>query len=247
MKKNITSFSETISEAILRTPAFKKRIHEMQLDFENAFDNKLYSKKFDYDIKNDDLVKIFHLANKWLFKNKLDINLVSIIIIENSKGHKDKGTFKLGLNNEGKHIIGIVKYTKNNFYQVVNVFLHELIHLYDSQFGPMKNEAGITIVGNVRDRQYVGNYDAHGKYFKDWCIRLNAYGFNVQEKYAIDSKKTMKKLTEKQYTDINVFFDSTDNIDDVKYQHVKAMYDRLTNCNKDMVYRDAKHWYIQID
>ena len=51
------------------------------------------------------------------------------------------------------------------------------------------------------------------------------------------------------------FFDdnlSIDNypteIDDVEYyNHLKQRYDALTNCNKDFVYIDKEHWYIQID
>jgi len=51
----------------------------------------------------------------------------------------------------------------------------------------------------------------------------------------------------------NSFFDnelSVDSsiIDDEEYyEKVKFMYDSLANCNKDLVYHDAKHWYIQID
>ena len=62
----------------------------------------------------------------------------------------------------------------------------------------------------------------------------------------------MKKIHEKNL-DINDFFD--DKIidddktieDDEQYMRVKQFYDCLENCNKDMVYRDAKHWYVQID
>lgn len=71
------------------------------------------------------------------------------------------------------------------------------------------------------------------------------------------TKKAMKKIQEKTKT-TNVFFDEHNidehnvdehNVDDEEYYKkvVKFMYDSLVNCNKDLVYRDAKHWYIQID
>ena len=42
------------------------------------------------------------------------------------------------------------------------------------------------------------------------------------------------------------FYDKYSN-DNVEYTKVKVFYDSLTNCNKDMVYRDVKYWYVQID
>ena len=149
------------------------------------------------------------------------------------------------MNANGKNLIGIVKYAKDNFYHIVNVLLHEMIHLYDSKFGPLKEEAGIT-VSNSLGKQYVKDYDVHGKYFMSWCKIINAYGFDVQEKYFISGKRAMKKIIERENAS-NAFFDDGDQADIAEYLRVKAMYDRLKNCNKDMVFRDAKHWYIQID
>ena len=55
----------------------------------------------------------------------------------------------------------------------------------------------------------------------------------------------MKKITEKNRKTDN-FFDSKSKEDDKQYKIVKAFYNALKNCEKSMVYRDAKHWYIQI-
>lgn len=240
------TFLDTINEAIQRNPAFKEKIKKMQEDFEKAFGNMLYSEKFDYDICKSDLEKTFMLANKWFFKNRLNIDDVAIVIIDNAVNHKDKGTFKLGVNENNKHQIGVIKYVKDNFYQVVNVFLHEMIHLYDSYFGPLKDKSNIQFIDVFANKQFVDRYDAHGKYFKDWCNKINAYGFDVQEKYDINSKKVMKKIFEKK-RHTNEFFDEKNEENDIEYAKVKAFYDSLTNCNKDMVYRDSKHWYVQID
>ena len=65
----------------------------------------------------------------------------------------------------------------------------------------------------------------------------------------------MKKILENNYYDFfndgnneNVDINYLSSIDDInEYSRVKAIYDSLINCNKDMVYRDSKHWYIQID
>lgn len=124
----------------------------------------------------------------------------------------------------------------------------------DNLYGSLKDKASAKCVDTINNIQFVDHYDVHGKYFKDQCNRINAYGFAVKIKYSINDEKAMKKLQEKTKT-TNVFFDEH-NVDDEEYykvddeeyyKKVKFMYDSLTNCNKDLVYRDAKHWYIQID
>jgi hypothetical protein len=113
-------------------------------------------------------------------------------------------------------------------------------------YGPLNTKHNITYVDNINGRQYIDRYDAHGLFFKDECKRINMYGVNIKEHYSIQDKTGMKKILEKnRYTDN--FFDDETHIDDEQYKRVKMFYDSLTNCNKDMVYRDAKHWYIQID
>lgn len=240
------TFVDIIDEAIQRTPALKTKIRNMQLDFENAFGDKLYSKKFDYDVTSNDLTTMFNLINHWLFKDKLDINGVSIVISTNVNVHNEKGIFRLGVNQDNKHVIGIVKYEKDNLFQIINVFIHEMIHYYDFMYGPLKKKSDIAYVDTINGRQYVDRYDAHGTFFISECKRINMYGFNVKEKYSIKDKTGMKKILEtKRATDS--FFDGKSIEDDEQYKRVKAFYDSLENCNKDMVYRDAKHWYVQID
>ncbi len=238
------SFHESLVEAIQRTPAAKQKIKAIQADFEKVFGDKLYSKKFDYDIVEDDLKKIFMIANKYLFKEKLELDDVMFAVMTDKR--KDKGTFKAGIDSKQKDLIGIVKYDKDNFFQIVNVLLHEMVHLYDSKFGPLKDVIGIACVDTINCRQFVDRYDVHGKYFKEWCGKLNYYGFEVKETYSINDRKLMKKITEEK-RNTNSFFEKRTEEDDEQYQRVKAAYDLLDNCNKDMVYRDANHWYIQID
>lgn len=121
-----------------------------------------------------------------------------------------------------------------------------MIHLYDNFYGPLKDKASVECVDVINNIQFVDHYDVHGKYFKEQCNRINAYGFAVKIKYSINDEKAMKKIQEKTKT-TNVFFDDHNVDDEEYYKKVKFMYDSLTNCNKDLVYRDAKHWYIQID
>ena len=218
----------------------------MQKEFEQYFGDKLYSKKFDYDISECDIKMIFSISNRLFVKNKLDINGISIIVSTNVSSHKEKGIFKLGVDTNNKHVLGIVKYDKDNLFHVINVVIHEMIHYYDFMYGPLNAKHNITYVDNINGRQYIDRYDAHGLFFKNECKRINMYGFNIKEHYSIRDKTGMKKILEKnRYTDN--FFDDETHIDDEQYKRVKMFYDSLTNCNKDMVYRDAKHWYIQID
>ena len=238
------SFLEKIEESIQRSPNDRKKIREIQKELEEAFGNRIYSKKFDYDLNLEDLNKLFAIFNRYLFSNKLDRNEIDIAISEHNK--KEKGSFFLGMDKNNKHLLQIVKYSKDNFFQIVNVFLHELIHFYDCSYGPLKNERETAKVAIMNNRQYVGNYDVHGKYFKDWCDRINKFGFCVKEKYSIDDKRVMKKITEKNRK-TDKFFDSKSKEDDEQYKIVKTFYNALKNCEKSMVYRDAKHWYIQID
>lgn len=238
------SFLENLDEAVQRTSAAKQKIKAIQVEFEEAFGDRLYSKKFEYDVVESDLKKIFMIANKHLFKEKLNVDNVIFVVMSDKR--KDKGTFKAGKDASQKDLIGIVKYDKDNFFQIVNVVLHEMIHLYDSRFGPLKDVIKIAYVDNINNRQYVDRYDVHGKYFKDWCKKLNYFGFEVKETYSIDDKRLMKKINEEKRNS-NSFFDAHTKEDDEQYKRVKAAYDLLDNCNKDMVYRDADHWYIQID
>lgn len=237
------SFLDKIEESIQRSQKDKTKIREIQKELEESFGNKIYSKKFDYDLKIEDLNALFDIFNRHLFRNKLDRNEIDIAISEHNK--KEKGQFFLGLDKNNKHLLQIVKYSQDNFFQIVNVFLHELIHFYDCSYGPLKKERETVKVAILNNRQYVGNYDVHGKYFREWCDRINRFGFYVKEKYSIDDKLVMKKITEKNRK-TDRFFDSKSKEDDVQYKIVKTFYNALKNCEKSMVYRDAKHWYIQI-
>lgn len=239
------SYLDIVNEVIQRTPSAKQKIKEIQVEFEEVFGDHLYSKKFDYDVTADDLKKIFMIANRHLFKEKLNAEDVKFVVMLDRR--KDKGTFKIGKDNASKDVIGIVKYDKDNFFQIVNVLLHEMVHMYDSKFGQLGKVIKTAYVNTVNGRQLVGEYDVHGKYFKDWCKKLNYYGFEVKEKYSLSDRRLMKKIAEKEKYNGNHFFDSISKEDDEQYKKVKAAYDRLKNCNKDMVYRDADHWYIQID
>ena len=238
------SFLDTIEESIQRTPKDKEKIRTIQKELEEAFGNKIYSKKFDYDLKIEDLDKLFDIANKHLFRNKLDRNEINIVITEHN--NKEKGSFFLGLDKENKHLLRIVKYSKDNFFQIVNVFLHELIHFYDCLYGPLHKERESIHVAVLNNRQYVGTYDVHGKYFKDWCDKINKFGFCVKEKYSIDDKRVMKKKITEKYRKTDEFFDSKNKEDDKQFKTVKILFHALKNCEKSMVYRDAKHWYIEI-
>lgn len=237
------TYQESINEAALRSPAMKQKIKQLQKELEAVFKDQLYSTHFDYNVDVSDLQKLFSIANKYFFKGKLDLSTTDIVAVNEVR--KDKGTFKAGNDISRKDLIGIVKYDKDNAYQIVNVFLHEMVHLYDSKFGPLKDVINTAFVDNIAGRQHVDRYDAHGKYFKDYCNKINAYGFDIKEKYSVNDKRVMKKIDEKRNTD--KFFDNESKEDDEQYKRVKAAYDKLKNCNKAMVYRDAKHWYIQID
>ena len=240
-------YLKCIDESIQKTPALKNKIRQIQQAFENEFADKIYSKKFDYDVNLKDLEKLFLMLNHCIFKDKLSIDGINLIVVGNAAKHNEKGTFKIGVDISNKHVLGIVKYEKDNFFHIVNVLIHEMIHYYDLMYGPLKEKSNVAYVGNVNGRQCVGGeYDAHGKYFKEWCDKANLLGFDVKEKYSIKDKCGMKKILEKKRT-TDEFFDKKASTDDEQYRRVKQFYDSLTNCNKDMIYRDAKHWYVQID
>ena len=52
---HMNDFVVFINEAMQRTPALKQKIQSMQREFEMAFGEKIYSKKFDYDVNVNDL------------------------------------------------------------------------------------------------------------------------------------------------------------------------------------------------
>lgn len=243
-----------IEEAIQRTPEEKKKVKAIQKDFEEAFGDRIYSKKFDYEVTVKDLETIFHIVNKWFFKNKLNIDTLEIstqTISEDFFGYpKEKGSFFLRLNENGKHKLIIYKRSnKDNLFQIVNVFLHELIHYYDCEHGEMKNHLSNLIIQNVNGKQYVDKYNAHGKFFKAWCDTINKFGFYVKEKYSIRDKSAMKKIAEKnsKVQDKNSFEYKISRLSDEEaYKRIKAIYDSLKNCEKDMGFKDSKNWFISI-
>ena len=129
------------------------------------------------------------------------------------------------------------------------MFLHELIHFYDCEHGAMRKHLSELLVHATNGRQYVDDYDAHGKYFKDWCSKINNFGFAVKEKYTMKDKFSMRKIieTNNKKTNKDNLNDKISKLSDEEaYKTVKAIYNSLKNCDKDMSFKDAEHWYISI-
>lgn len=234
----------------------KRDIHRR---FEELFGSKLQSKTFDYVPTEHDLYEVAEIFNAYVFNGKFDLNDIEIMVVEKNSC-KDKGAMSFGKNKKptAKYLIRIFKSSHgDNFYQIVNVLAHELIHVHDYMFGEISHilkahcgEAlsGFYVVTTADQKQYVGveHYDAHGKFFSGWAKKFNSLGFNVQPLFNVNGPRQMKKLKEQNQDEKHDFFYETENAKEMlTYKAIRRVFDIIVAPNKRLVYRNAKQWFIE--
>lgn len=232
---------------------------ELLQDIKNAFPDEYASNGFDYFPKVEDLLKLFVIINKHVFKDKLDISLLTIDIQDMSLApNNEHGTFTLVDESLRHSRIVIFSYANgNNFSQIVSVFCHELIHMYDRYFGKLKYTLFDAIAGKAdfnvtrsAQTQYIHGYDVHGRYFCDWISKFKEFGIKVKTSYAVNDRKLMKMIDEDS-VDLSMFNDKniceSDEVDDPEFkERLEIFVDRLKSPYKKLGYVDKNHWYITI-
>ena len=158
-------------------------------DFEKEFGQLIWSHSFDYVISKDDLRKAHHIFNKNIFGSKLDESL-NIVIVPYS-GQRGKGSFRfgdpIGKGIDIKQDFKFVKNENDNFFKIICVLAHEMIHQYDFNFGTWSKLIDrLCLKTDLKQKkQYVGDYEIHDNPLFDYYMNLiNSYGFNVQKLYS---------------------------------------------------------------
>ena len=232
---------------------------ELLQEIKKTFPDEFLSNGFDYLPKKEDLLKLFTIINKQVFKDKLDISLLTIDIqdISSAPGN-ERGTFTL-IDEALQHskIVIFTYASGNNFSQIVSVLCHEMIHMYDRYFGKMKTALFDAIFGkddfNVTrstSTQYVHGYDVHGRYFCDWIAKFSKFGVKVKISYAADDRKLFKMIDEDD-VDLSIFNDKnlyeSDEVDDPIFKdRLETFVEHLKSPYKKLGYVDKDHWYITI-
>lgn len=226
---------------------------ELLQDIKNAFPDKFSKPKNLYVFELKDLDILFDIANKHIFNERLDRNLVDIGFYRNDS-LKEYGQFALGAEGTNKCIINMQTFSNGNkFDKFISVFFHEMIHMYDRYFGKLKDvlqNKTKMYVQTIGGEQTVERYHVHGKYFMQWTNKFKTFGIIVKPSYNDESdKRLMSKLKESFIFFKDKFIEETEVVDDPSYKdHLQNVYDSLDGCpNKEFRYYDKDHWYIRID
>lgn len=213
------------------------------------------AKSFKYIPIISDLDQIFDIVNKHVFKNRLDRSLIEIIIQDyNFKGNK--GTFSLIKSKPRHTLIRIFKSSYgDNFGQIFSVFCHEMIHVYDRYFGPLKehiskfrNEEYLDIK-NVENRQIIEGYDGHGKYFKEWIDKFLNFGVFIKVNYKPTDNRLMKeneyfRRNELKLLGINSIDENANDIDIENKNRLQAFVNSIKGCDGELTYVDDENWIM---
>ena len=245
---------------------------ELLQDIKNAFPDEYPSNGFDYFPKVEDLLKLFVIINKHVFRDKLDISTLKFEIRDFSLSlNEERGSYVM-VDEDGmkSKIILYVFENGNNFSQIVSILCHEMIHMYDRHYGKFKEKLQDLFhrkmpieVMKMNGTQYVNGYDTHGKYFCDWMSKFMQYGIKIQIQYSVTDRKLLKEEIESiigedmekswknSKIDMTMFNDKTlvesDTVDDPEFKARLEMFvDGLKNDAKAFGYIDKNHWYISI-
>lgn len=176
-------------------------------DFEKEFGSLLWHRGFGYEATPEDLTKMFKIVNEHIFRSKLDNDIP--FTVRRSSNASCKGCFGFGKNQFGKWVKGmliVANPSGDNFFQIVNTLMHEMIHNFDYMYGKvsqLKETLGVTnSMKYGQHHQFMGSYDLHGnELFVPFMKKMNSYGFNVQKYYNARDGIFMRSVEESEKTD----------------------------------------------
>ena len=171
----------------------------------------------EYQINENDAKEIYSILNKELFNSKLRPCKIIVETFDPTK-HKNRD----GEHFYGRHFcefdgLDIHRFVFSNnfdaskiktsfailllngrgltFEEFLNVFVHEMIHAYDFQYGPGKEDfISDAIISNYHLN--MEHYNEHGPWFKDMMERLNnKFDLNIQVR--LKRMKEEKTVNEK--------------------------------------------------
>mgnify|MGYP003287462921 CR=1 FL=1 len=145
--------------------------------------NRLGKKFIDQDTKyittEKDLLIIYECINEYVFDNKLPKN--PMLTLVDRTNEMAKGLFLFSL--KDKNVIPKIKIFREKNRDtplfITSVLCHEMIHYFDFLYGPLSKINDATFK-NENGKQFVGEYDSHGDYFKRYMNITIQGGIPVQ-------------------------------------------------------------------
>lgn len=220
--------------------------------FKEEFGNKLWSQDKDFVINDEDLRISFRILNECIFESKLDNNVK--FTIEEFRGQKSKGSFRAGYIADKQKYKQDIRFTRqpgeDNFFRIICVLAHEMIHMFDFNFGKWSSfENRLLLKTDFQLKtQTIGEYDIHGEFFETIMKKVNSYGFNIQKLYSRKDDQAMKTIdedTEQVKEDIDEIPAEERNLLDATY--AKVMYDNIkTDDYKNFFSDENGNWMIEV-
>lgn len=152
---------------------------QMIADIEKAFGmgERIWDDKPNFALSKDSPETMFGIANKYIFENRLNQFEPKEIVDESVSPDYKKvmAVFSSGCVAGQPHKLILVKHAEvSNFFNAFCAVVHEMIHLYDHEFGPMGKM--------LRDNLLVGQLDWGPGYHSDVAQALDATEFPRMEK-----------------------------------------------------------------
>lgn len=180
---------------------FEKK-NPLIIAIDKEFGEYYWNNDFIYEPNEKDLLRMFDIVNEIMFENSIPKTDI-IITHKNYDGifgsycnsYLDTETGKVC--KLEKPFITIISWGKDNFSNVLDILCHEMIHAYDSNFGPAKKHED-EVMKLIDEKQYLGDYAVHGDYFLSWVNRFSAMEVVVSihakknNKYYLNRNEVMK-------------------------------------------------------
>ena len=148
---------------------------ELQKLIVSKFGSRFLNQDNRYEATAEDLQIVYDCINEFIFKSKLP--KIEISVVDMKPGDIGKAVFMFNMKNFA--IKPKIKYLReldrDTPLLMASALCHEMIHYYDFSYGPLSRLEGKTIAAKD-GKQFVGEYDAHGDYFKKIMNEIVANG-----------------------------------------------------------------------
>ena len=171
---------------ILEKEIFQYKLAQ-QLCNEFGYD-VVYDQDHGFNYNEEDLLKIFNVANQIIFSNKLP--KIDIFLTEEKLDYKVGFVYQASREKESdpivlreKPIIVICKDNADTFLAIVDTLCHEMIHYADYLFGPL-NKLKTMVVDELNGEQFAGHYNVHlNQFFSKYVDKFAESGIPIQLKH----------------------------------------------------------------
>ena len=141
------------------------KIYKLRANIIFKFGKRFIDQDSQYTATIDDLSILYECINEYVFANKLPFNPKLVLV--DRKDEMAKGLFMFNLKNkQATPIIKIFREVNRDTPMfIASALCHEMIHYFDFLFGPLSKIENASFK-NENGQQLIGDYDAHGDYFR---------------------------------------------------------------------------------